>query len=158
MIGRLRSKSKMATTSLNYVEFSRNTRITNNFNTSIFSRCGFSSFARFFYCTTIKNTSNYLLLCSSHIFFVLMLFVAVCVFFYSLNFLSCRQGRAEWFTFGSLMHMRVFHEIFVLFYFIFLVLFCVLVRICMFYIFFICFSLIHGVSSKWKLRIRRKPA
>lgn len=149
----------MATTSLNYVEFSRNTRITNNFNTSIFSRCGFSSFARFFLLHhNKKHIQLFIIMLESYIFRA----HAVCscvrvIFFYSLNFLSCRQGRAEWFTFGSLMHMRVFHEIFVLFYF-FLVLFCFLVRICMFYIFFICFSPIHSVSSKWKLRIRRKPA
>lgn len=156
MIGRLRSKSKMATTSLNYVEFSRNTRITNNFNTSIFSRCGFSSFARFFYCATIKNTSNYLLLCSSHIFFVLMLFVAVCVFFIHSTFWAAGKEELNGLHLALLCICACFTKF--LFYFIFLVSFCVLVRICMFYIFFICFSLIHGVSSKWKLRIRRKPA
>lgn len=119
MIGRLRSKSKMATTSLNYVEFSRNTRITNNFNTSIFSRCGFSSFARFFLLHhNKKHIQLFIIMLKSYIFRAHAVCSCVRVF-YSLNFLSCRQGRAEWFTFGSLMHMRVFHEIFcfILFYF-----------------------------------------
>lgn len=60
----------------------------------------------FIYCTTIKNTSNYLLLCSSHIHFSCSCCSYLVVAFHS-TCSSCRQKRAEKCTFNSCAYARV---------------------------------------------------